>query len=139
MKVNTGVRFVHVSLIELNFKLNKDFKPPKDGITIDIEFNKKAAFSKDKKKLLLTLSVALFAKGKNRPLTMNVSVEGGFEADDSEELKQFSEIHAPAHLFPFVREVIGNTTMRANIPPLLLPPFNLHAVELKHRKQNIKK
>jgi preprotein translocase subunit SecB len=70
---------------------------------------------------------------------MKVTVEGTFTGDAPEELKRFAKVNAPAHLFPFVREIIGNTTMKANIPPLLLPPFNISAmVALQKQKKNDK-
>lgn len=131
MGIDTGINFVGVSLTELIFKLNRNFKPPKDGIPIDIIFKTKNSFSQDKKALNVTLTATLFEKTKNKPFMMKVSVEGIFTSNDLKELKKFSKIHAPAHLFPFVREIIGTTTMKANIPPLLLPPFNLSVLAAK--------
>jgi preprotein translocase subunit SecB len=129
--IDTGINFVGISLTELNFKLNRKFKLPKDGIPIDIIFKTKNSFSQDKKALNVTLTATLFEKTKNKPFMMKVSVEGIFKARDYKELQKFSKVHAPAHLFPFIREIIGTTTMRANIPPLLLPPFNLSAPAVK--------
>ncbi len=128
MGTNTGINFVKVTLTELNFKLNKNFKPPKDGMPVDISFNQKNSFSSDKKTLNVILCAILFQKTKNSPFVMQVSVEGTFSGNDYKELKKFSKVHALAHLLPFIREIIGNTTMKANIPPLLLPPFNLTAM-----------
>jgi preprotein translocase subunit SecB len=125
---NTSINFVKVTLTDLNFKLNKNFKPPKDGIPVDIGFKTKKTFSPDKKTLYVVLSATLFQKTKNKPFVMKVSVEGTFTGESYKELQKFSKIHAPAHLFPFVMEIIGNTTMKANLPPLLLPPFNLLAM-----------
>jgi len=132
---DTGINFIKVSLTELNFKLNKKFKLPEDGIPVEIGIDMKKSFSTDKKTLTVILSALLFHKTKNPPFQMKISVEGIFVTNDSKELEQFSKIHAPAHLFPFIREAIGNTTLRANIPPLLLPPFNLSAI-LKDRKSS---
>jgi preprotein translocase subunit SecB len=126
--VDTGIHFVGLALTDLNFKVNKNFKLPKDGIPVEIDVRTKKSFASDRKTLDFTLSVILFQKTKNKPFAMRVSVAGTFKGDDPKELEKFSKIHAPAHLFPFVREIIGTTTMRANIPPLLLPPFNLAAM-----------
>ena len=131
MGIDTGINFVGIALIELNFKLNRNFKPPKDSIPIDIIFKTKNSFSQDKKALNVTLTATLFEKTKNKPFMMKVSVEGIFKARDYKELQKFSKVHAPAHLFPFIREIIGTTTMKANIPPLLLPPFNLSVLAAK--------
>jgi len=124
-----GINFISVVLTELDFKLAKDFKKPKDGIPVDINVKTKSVFSPDKKNLTVELSVSLFLKENNRPFSMKVTVAGVFAGKDAEQLKKFSKVHAIAHLFPFVREIIGNTTMKANMPPLLLPPINLSAIQ----------
>ncbi|MEW6409361.1 MAG: protein-export chaperone SecB [Nitrospirota bacterium] len=128
MGIDTGINFIKVVLTELDFKLNKDFKPPKDGIPVEIGLKTKNFFSSDKKTLNVILSATLFQKAKSKPFIMKVSIEGTFKGKSYEDLKKFSKIHAPAHLFPFIREIIGNITLKANIPPLLLPPFNLTAI-----------
>ncbi|MFZ3122509.1 MAG: protein-export chaperone SecB [Thermodesulfovibrionales bacterium] len=129
METDTGINFISLALTELNFKLNQDFKPPKDGLPVDISFKAKSSFSSNKKNLSVELSIALFLKEKNRPFSMKVTVEGVFAGTDYQQLKKFSKVHAIAHLFPFIREIIGNTTMKANMPPLLLPPINLSAIQ----------
>ena len=130
MGTDTGINFIDVALTELDFKLNKNFKPPKkDGIPVGIDVKAKSSFSPDKKNLSVELSVSLFLKENNRPFSMKVTVEGVFAGKDYEQLKKFAKVHALAHLFPFVREIIGNTTMKANMPPLLLPPINLSAIQ----------
>ena len=128
MEINTGINFIGITLTELDFKLNKNFKLPKGGIPVDVEFKQKNSFSPDKKTLNVLLTAILFQKKTNQPFVMKVSVEGTFTGKDYKELEKFSKVHAPAHLFPFIREIIGNTTLKANIPPLLLPPFNLSAI-----------
>ncbi len=135
MAVDTGIQFKSVALTELYFKRNKSFVHPKDGIPIEIAFKTKNSFSPDKKNLTVVLSVRLFEKSKNRPFEIEASVEGTFSGKDHKELLKFSKILAPAHLFPFVREIIANATMKANIPPLLLPPINLLAAPGKKKKK----
>lgn len=125
MKSDTGISFLQVSVTGLDFKLNKKFEHPKDGIPVDFALDVKTSISKDKKALTVILSAKLFHNTKQFPFKMKAEVEGLFAGDDAGKLKEFSKIHAPAHLMPFLREVIGNTTMKANIPPLLLPPINL--------------
>jgi len=133
LELKTGIRFTKVSLVELDFILNKKFKPPKDRVPVEVSFNTKNSLSPDKKTLAVMLSVILFKKTKNGPFQMKVTVEGTFVSNNIEELKKFSRVNALAHLFPFVREIIGNTTMKANIPPLLLPPLNLTAILTKEK------
>ena len=133
MGTNTGINFISIALTELDFKLNKNFKPPTDGIPVDINFKARNSFSSNKKKLSVELSVVLFMKDKSRPFSMKVTVEGVFTGRDYEQLKKFAKVHAIAHLLPFVREIIGNTTMKANMPPLLLPPINLTAIQAEKK------
>lgn len=135
MAVDTGIQFNSVALTELYFKKNRSFVSPKDGIPIEIVFKTKNSFSPDKKNLTVVLSVLLFQEKKNRPFEMEVSVEGTFIGKDYKELLKFSKVLAPAHLFPFVREIIANATMKANIPPLLLPPVNLLAATTKKKRK----
>lgn len=133
MGTDTGINFIDIALTELSFKLNKDFKPPKDGLPVVIDVKTGRLFSPNKKNLSVKLSVALFPKEKNRPFSMKVTVEGVFAGKDYEQLKKFAKVHAIAHLFPFVREIIGNTTMKANMPPLLLPPVNLFGIRTRNK------
>ena len=67
MRVNTGINFLKVTLTELSFKLNKNFKPPKEGIPVDISFETKSSFSPDKKTLNTVLCGVLFQK-KKKPI-----------------------------------------------------------------------
>ncbi len=134
MAIDTGINFVSVHLVDMTFTVNRKFKPPKDGTPVELGFAVAHTFSKDKKTLHTTLSASLFQKTANRPFSMNVSMEGTFTADDADKLKSFAAVHAPAHLMPFVRETIGNATMKAGIPPLLLPPINMHeALAIKEK------
>jgi len=134
LATDTGINFIEIVLTELSFKLNKDFKPPKDGLPVAIDVKTRRSFSPNKKNLSVELSVVLFPKEKNRPLSMKVTVEGLFTGKDYEQLKKFSKVNALAILFPFVREIIGNATMRANLPPLLLPPINFAAILTTSKK-----
>lgn len=128
MGTNKGVNFIQVSVTEVDFKLNRKFKVPKAGIPVDMGLDIKKSFSRDKKSLTIILSALLFHKTKTAPFKMKVLVEGIFASKDTKELQAFSKVHAPAHLMPFLREIIANTTMKANIPPLLLPPFNIQEI-----------
>lgn len=122
------IEFVRVALTELSFKLNREFRIQEGSIPVDIDFKYERSFNPDGKTLTVLLTVSLCQNEQNCPFTMSVSVEGTFTGESPEELERFSRVHAPAHLFPFVREIVGNTTMRAGISPLLLPPFNLAAM-----------
>ena len=122
------VQYLSVVLTQLAFVLNKKFSFPAGGVPIDTNFNIKRVFDKKKKRLNVSLHVEVFKKAKNAPFSLEAAIEGTFECADFENLQKFSEINAPAHLFPFLREVVANTSLKAGIPPLLLPPVNLAAI-----------
>lgn len=45
------------------------------------------------------------------------------------------KIEVPRLIFPFAREVIGNSTMRGGYPPLWLQPVNFEALYLREKQQ----
>jgi preprotein translocase subunit SecB len=46
------------------------------------------------------------------------------------DLADFSRLNAPALIFPYVRETIASTSLKAGIPPVIIPPINLNAVKI---------
>jgi preprotein translocase subunit SecB len=108
---------------------------PAGGVPIDADFNVKRVFDKKKKRLTTSLYIEVFKKAKNAPFSLAATIEGTFECADFEYLKKFSEINAPAHLFPFLREVVANTSLKAGVSPLLLPPINLAAILSEKKKK----
>ena len=46
------------------------------------------------------------------------------EADPVPPLDQFVQKNAPATIFPFVRELLANTTARSELGPLVMPMIN---------------
>jgi preprotein translocase subunit SecB len=129
------IKYVSVVLTHLTFELNKKFKAPAGGVPIDANFNVKRIFDEKKKRLIASLYIELFKKVKNAPFSLEATIEGTFECADFEYLKKFSEVNAPAHLFPFLREIVANTSLKAGIPPLLLPPINLAAILAGKKKK----
>ncbi len=127
MNVNSHIRYKKIALTELEFELNKKFKPSAKGINVVMDLSVKIDFAKSKM-LVCALTAEFFkdaTKNGSAPFYLRATVEGHFESDDAEELKNFSSVNAPAHLLPFLREVIANTTMRASVPPLFIPPLNV--------------
>jgi preprotein translocase subunit SecB len=47
------------------------------------------------------------------------------EKEGSVTLEEYAKIHAPSLLFPYIRENVSNVTMKAGMPPIVLPPMNL--------------
>jgi len=51
-------------------------------------------------------------------------------------LKEYSNINAPAAIFPYIREAIASTTTKAGIPPVLIPPMNLNLLKKSSNIEN---
>lgn len=142
MNVNTHIEYKKITLTELVFELNKKFKLPARGISVDIDLSVKTDIIKSKM-LVCSLTAELFKnakKDKSAPFYLRATIEGHFESDESTALKNFASVNAPAHLLPFMRELIANTTMRASVPPLFIPPLNIKSIvdHIEEKKKSTK-
>ena len=68
---------------------------------------------------------------------VEVSQAGIFVARNipAQELEQVLGIACPNILFPYVREVIADTGVRAGFPPVILSPVNFEAIYQSQRQQ----
>ena len=127
-----GIAFDKYILERVNFKVNPDFIVPKGGLPVDFSFEVSNSIDKEEKRLKTSLTITVQLKEiKNPPIDVNVSVAGYFsmeESGDINNLEEFSEVNAPAFLFPFAREVIANLSLNSGYPPLLIPPANIRAL-----------
>ena len=84
------------------------------------------------------LTVTVTAKAADKTMFLvEVSQAGIFVARNipAQELEQVLGIACPNILFPYVREVISETTVRAGFPPVLLAPVNFEAIYQAQREQ----
>jgi len=74
------------------------------------------------------LLVARFFEGTPKPpFRLEVAVEGRFHLDPGESPESLARGPGPATLYPYLRDEVGHITLRAGMPPLLLPPLRLAA------------
>jgi preprotein translocase subunit SecB len=77
------------------------------------------------------LTVTVTAKANEKTLFLvEVAQAGIFVARNipAQELDQVLGIACPNILFPYVREVISDTVVRAGFPPVILSPVNFEAI-----------
>lgn len=124
-----GIKIDRMILEAVNFQVNPSFVPQaSDGINVDMQVNVQKNLIKLERKLRLGLEIKLFEKYDNPPFRLTVLVAGYFSVDNDaelENLEEFSNIQGPALIFPFVREIIANLSMRTGLQPLILPPTNI--------------
>jgi len=85
-----------------------------------------------------TLTVTVTAKVGEKTLFLVEAAQAGiFVARNipASELEAVLGIACPNILFPYVREVISDTVMRAGFPPVILSPVNFEAVYQQQRAQ----
>ncbi|HEX7606314.1 MAG TPA: protein-export chaperone SecB [Usitatibacter sp.] len=85
-----------------------------------------------------TLTVTVTAKVGEKTLFLVEAAQAGiFVARNipASELEAVLGIACPNILFPYAREVISDTTMRAGFPPVILSPVNFEAVYQQQRAQ----
>lgn len=57
---------------------------------------------------------------------------GVFKADpenENLEIDKFIRYHAPAHIFPYLREFLTSLSTRSGLPQVILPPVNMAALQ----------
>jgi len=122
-----GIKFTGVHLLSLEFKIKGK---PESMIPTGLTFETKAELSEDGKALDLYMITDLFGdieEPEKPPIDFNFVLHAGFEAAEQENLSlaEFARRQAPAHLIPYVRELIANITTRSVLPTLNLGPINV--------------
>ena len=83
------------------------------------------------------LTVTVTAKANEKTMFLvEVAQAGIFVARNipGQELEQVLGIACPNILFPYVREVISDTVVRAGFPPVILSPVNFEAIYQQQRQ-----
>jgi len=123
-------RIHQFSLTELNYSneaLNAQFDPhgaynPETGLFL-MTLNFRTTFTEQPEAALITAKLtATFRFADPIPQTLD-------------ELPGYFYKNAIAIVFPYLRAFISNLTLQANIQPIILPVFNLSALEQPFREQ----
>lgn len=102
-----------------------------DTVEIDFRIGHNTALDSEKNNAVVSLTCTVFPDPKINgfPFTITLEMVGMFSyvPHISEDLRDslLSE-NALAMMFPYVRSAISTITASAGIPPLLLPPINIH-------------
>lgn len=73
---------------------------------------------------------------KMEQVSIMVKMAGVFERvgeSKLEDLEQFGKINGAAIIFPYIREHITNLSLKAGIPPIILPPVNFTKMQGNNR------
>ena len=136
---NQTYKIINVILLESFFsRLSEiNYSDPNFEVKTDVDFD-----TQNKENTLfvaLTLEYLAGIKGNaQKEISSHVKMLGIFEYSNSSKLsiEEFSNINAPAIIFPFIREHIASISVKAGLNPILLPPINF--VSLAEKKGKIK-
>lgn len=123
-----GIGFLAIFVTKLNFEAFPNRQPAALITKVHVQNN----FVKDTRRLESNLGVTI-TTSENIETTLfklEANVLGVFEEQEGSplSLKEFSEIQAPALLFPYLREVITTITTKSPIGPVIIPPTNILAL-----------
>jgi len=119
-----GISFDDIILKELIFSRKEGYS---DRPILNMQLISNISFSPNKERLIYEMSCDI--NDEKGFFNIKCTMVGFFSVIEGKEnmgLKEYSELSAPAAIFPYIREVIASTTTRAGIPPVVIPPTNLN-------------
>jgi len=122
-----GISFDDVILKELIFSRKEGYS---DKPALDMQLGSRVSFSQNEDRLNYELSCEI--KDESDFFNIKCTMIGFFsviKGNENMSLKEYSNIGAPAAIFPYIREAIASTTTRAGIPPIVIPPTNLNLLK----------
>jgi len=128
------VKIIQIVLMESHFKRATEvIYDDQEKIAIDIDVVPTVDASK--KTIVTEVRFEMNStRGDTKQIDTRITMAGifSFEGLSDEASKEFSKINAAAIVFPFVREHLMTTALKAGINPIVLNPVNF--VELAKRK-----
>lgn len=117
----------------IHFEVNKDFTFDKE-VVVEINNNVRVLKSKNESIVILTIGIFSAAELANVPFKLDIEIQGCFSWDDvlakdAAQLDAMLRQNAPAALYSYLRPIITQITVEANIPPLVLPLMNFTEIE----------
>jgi preprotein translocase subunit SecB len=139
MENTTEVRFTKYIVHQMIFEINEHFDfTSKQNITLKPVFNRTTErISDDSYRVALSVSIS---KDHQTPFSTLIKISGDFKCVDwdSEVKRDIIIENSTSILFPFLRTVLSNLTLNANITPYVLPLVNVNRL-FKDNKQDSSK
>ena len=128
---NVQIKFIECGLDELKFCANRSFINVRRKKPVEIAPFIQIQFENENKNLNVKMEISI--TGEKMPFHIEVKYRGVFSliTDNKvpeNKLKKIVYINCAAILYPFIREIIAETTRKSNIPPFILPPLNFENV-----------
>ncbi len=129
---DSGYQFLSVVLLESYF--NRISSVTTDTTQIDANINIDSSSQTQDNMINVILILTFLSKNKislNKEIEAKIKMVGKFVKSGESKLDSqiFAQQNAPAIMFPYLREHLSNLSLRAGIPPIILPPINFVALE----------
>jgi len=127
----SSFNFVSYRVVTINVRIYDDYKFDPQ-IFPDI-FSEYSIIEKESRKVDVFITMKL----KTDNLLFEVVLRGSFQGSPDMDDKTFEDLYnlnAPAILFPYLRAIVSNYTLLANISPIVLPLIDLTENKAKERK-----
>lgn len=126
--MESGYRIDNILLVDSSFHRINDVKFGEDAKNnLDIHTN----VSVNNNQIVVEETVTVSQKyGDTEQVKASVRMVGLFaKIGDSPitDLEEFGKINGAAIIYPFIREIISNTSIKAGLPAIILPPVNFAA------------
>ena len=129
MKNECILNLLNYKVEKIHFDLNSAFVMPNEDEKIEI--SPKLARKIEKiagNRCKVSLGFVIGEEdSQNTPFSIEIWTSGEFEVENWEENDNIVKVNAVAVLFPFLRALLATITSNANIPPYILPVFNIVA------------
>lgn len=127
-----GIVIKNIVLEKLNFK--KTLLAP-DNTTYNYRFRIGNKLDENDKTAQVMLELEM--SGKDDGLKVEICMVGLFELPEHMPLptEDFLNINAPAAIFPYIREIVSNLMLRANLNPVFVPMINFKEVYENKQKE----
>lgn len=119
----------NIILTDSSFNRQNEFLLP---LQVQCHFNyeKRVNDLRNDGQCVLSADISLLDSVGNSAANLKCSFVGLFSVTEEQNmsLAEFLEYNAAAHLLPFIREHVANLTIKAGLPPVYLPPYNMKAL-----------
>lgn len=136
---NQTYKIINIILLESFFSRLSEINYSDSNFEVKTDVNFDTQNKENTLFVALTLEYLAGIKGHaQKEINCHVKMLGIFEYSNSSKLsiEEFSNINAPAIIFPFIREHIASISVKAGLNPILLPPINF--VSLAEKKGKLK-
>jgi preprotein translocase subunit SecB len=139
MSIENKFKFIDYRVTKLNYSQNQAFKKKSGSNGIEIAPDFTVTYKKNDSTVFVDLSIKF--ENVNTPFFLTVVLTGVFELEfeiSDEEIDRLANINLAAILFPFLRQVVADTTVKAGFAPLLLPPTNFSKEYISKQSTKVK-